>query len=70
MGNQNNENKDKQNIQHPLFGISPKNWIQLLDKNGGVDNKFLERGLFITLSSIFTAPARATFQNKIWKKNK
>lgn len=68
MGNQNNENKDKQNIQHPLFGISTKNWIQLLNKNDGVDNKFLARGIFITLSSIFTAPARALFKIKYAKK--
>ena len=56
--------KDKQNIQHPLFGISTRNWIKLLNKNGGVDNKYLTRGAFITLSSIFTAPARILFKLK------
>lgn len=68
MKNQNNEDKEKQNIQHPLFGISIKNWIQLLNKNGGIDNKFFARGIFITLSSIFTAPARVLFKIKFGKK--
>ena len=56
--------QDNKTIQHPLFGISTKKWIQLLGKNGGVDNKYLARGIFITLSSIFTAPARILFKMK------
>jgi hypothetical protein len=54
----------KQTIQHPLFGISPKNWFQLLENNRGIDKKFLSRGAFITLSSFFTAPARFIFKLK------
>ncbi|MCK5022734.1 MAG: DUF373 family protein, partial [Candidatus Aenigmarchaeota archaeon] len=56
------KNENKHTIQHPLFGISIKKWMQLLEKNGGVDNKYLDRGFFITLSSIFTAPARTLFK--------
>ena len=56
--------KNKKTIQHPLFGISIKNWIQLLDKNGGVDKKYLGRAAFITISSVFTAPARMLFKMK------
>lgn len=67
-GKSKNKKKDKKNIQHPLFGISTKNWIQLLNKNAGIDNKFLARGIFITLSSIFTVPARALFKIKFVKK--
>ena len=59
--NQSNSNK---NIQHPLFGISLRNWIQLLEKNGGVDNTYLKRGVFITLTSIFTSPTRTLFKIK------
>ena len=54
----------KQTIQHPLFGISPKNWFQLLENNGGIDKNYLSRGAFITLSSMFTAPARFIFKMK------
>jgi len=54
----------KQTIQHPLFGISTKNWIQLLEKNGGIDKNYFARGAFITLSSIFTSPARFIFKFK------
>lgn len=61
MKNKENNNKT---IQHPLFGISTKKWIQLLEKNGGVDKRYLARGCFITLVSIFTAPARALFKIK------
>ena len=63
-----NMQKNSQTIQHPLFGISTRKWIQLLNKNGGVDNKYLARGAFITFSSIFTAPARALFKIKYDKK--
>ena len=49
-------------IQHPLFGISFKNWIKLLSKNGGFDLKFFPRSMFITISSIFLIPARFLFK--------
>ena len=55
---------NNKNIQHPLFGISLRNWIQLLEKNGGVDSTYLKRGVFITLTSIFTSPARTLFKIK------
>ena len=56
--------KDKQTIQHPLFGISLKKWFFLLEKNKGVDSRYFARGAFVTLSSIFTAPARMLFKMK------
>jgi len=59
-----NSQKNSKTIQHPLFGISTKKWIKLLNKNGGVDRKYLKRGVFITFSSIFTAPARMLFKIK------
>jgi hypothetical protein len=59
-----NDKKNKRNIQHPLFGISPINWIKLLDKNGGVDKKYLDRAAFITISSIFSTPSRMVFKLK------
>jgi omega-hydroxy-beta-dihydromenaquinone-9 sulfotransferase len=54
--------ENKETIQHSLFGISTRNWIKLLKKNKGVDNRYLKRGIFITLSSIFFAPARFLFK--------
>ena len=54
--------KNKQNIQHPLFGISIRNWFMLLEKNKGVDLKYFTRGAFITFGSIFSAPARLLFK--------
>ena len=54
--------QNKQNIQHPLFGISTKNWIRLIQQNGGIDRNYLKRGIFITCSSIVTAPARTLFK--------
>jgi hypothetical protein len=60
----NKKNKINQTIQHPLFGISTKKWVQLLKKNGGVDTQYLPRGSFITLASILTAPARKLFKIK------
>jgi len=60
----NNDRYNKKTIQHPLFGISTKKWIQVLKQNGGIDNKYLLRGCFITLSSLFTAPARTLFKIK------
>jgi len=59
-----NKQNNKQTIQHPLFGISVKNWFQLLEKNGGVDNRYFVRGAFITLGSIFTTPVRILFKRK------
>ncbi len=56
--------KNTRSVQHPLFGISLKNWIQLLEKNGGVDKKYLSRMIFITLTSVFTTPARILFNIK------
>ena len=50
------------NFQHPLFGISIKNWIQLLEKNGKIDKDYLMKGIFITLTSILTSPARILFK--------
>jgi hypothetical protein len=50
------------NIQHPLFGISFKNWIKILTENGGVDLRYLPRAFFITLSSISIIPARFLFK--------
>ena len=49
-------------IQHPLFGISFKNWIKILCKNGGFDLRFFPRVLFITISSISLIPARFLFK--------
>ena len=53
---------EMKNIQHPLFGISIKNWIKILSKNGGVDIRYLPRALFITISSIGIIPARFLFK--------
>ena len=54
--------KNRTNIQHPLFGISFKNWIKILEKNGGFDKEFFYRAAFITLGSIFTIPSRFLFK--------
>jgi hypothetical protein len=59
-----NKTKDSKNIQHPLFGISTTRWMKLLYLNGGIDRGFIKRGIFITLTSIFTAPARLLFKIK------
>lgn len=58
------EGKQIKNIQHPLFGMSPKNWLQVVEKNGGVDFRYLDRAAFITMGSIFTTPARMIFKMK------
>jgi hypothetical protein len=55
-------------IQHPLFGISLRHWIHLLEKNGGVDRPYLGKAVFITLTSLGTAPARLLFRLKYKKK--
>lgn len=56
--------KIHQTTQHPLFGISTRHWIQLVRKNKGIDRTYLHRALFITLASLFTAPARLLFKIK------
>jgi hypothetical protein len=48
--------------QHPLFGISMRNWIRLLTKNGGIDRKYYGKAIFITVTSLCTAPARMLFK--------
>ena len=55
-------------FQHPLFGMSFKKWFYVLQKNGGVDNKYLNRGLFIGFFSLFFAPARYLFKVKFAEK--
>jgi omega-hydroxy-beta-dihydromenaquinone-9 sulfotransferase len=60
--NNNTTNKNKRTIQHPLFGISIKNWIKLVGKNGGIDSNYFSRALFITVSSLFFIPARLLFK--------
>ena len=63
-----NQNKNTQTIQHPLFGISLTNWVQILIKNGGIDTPYLPRAYFITISSLLTLPARLLFNLKYSKK--
>ena len=71
MKNQNDsDKKNKLAPQHPLFGISLKNWIQLLERNGGVDKKYYAKGSFITFFSIFIAPVRMIFKLKYGSKIK
>jgi hypothetical protein len=53
---------EMKNIQHPLFGISFKNWIKVLTKNNGYDLRYFPRVLFITISSILLTPARFLFK--------
>lgn len=60
----------KRNIQHPLFGISIRKWIKLVEKNGGIDKKYLNRGIFITIFSICTTPFRLIFKIKYSSKIK
>ncbi|MCX6662604.1 MAG: sulfotransferase [Euryarchaeota archaeon] len=55
-------------MQHPLFGISTRQWVHLVKKNGGIDRKYLHRALFITLTSLATAPIRTLFKIKYEKK--
>ena len=62
--NEQKKQKNNQTVQHPLFGISLRSWIQLLEKNGGVDKEYLSKMIFITLTSIFTTPARILFNIK------
>ncbi|MCU0850752.1 MAG: sulfotransferase [Candidatus Thermoplasmatota archaeon] len=62
--------KNQQTIQHPLFGISTRQWIQLVKQNRGIDRRFLHRALFITIISIGSAPIRMLFSLKYGKKIK
>jgi hypothetical protein len=54
--------KEVRTTQHSLFGISTKNWIQLISKNGGVDRKYYGRGIFITVISLCNTPGRMLFK--------
>jgi hypothetical protein len=54
--------------QHPLFGISTRQWIHLVKKNGGIDSKYLHKAFFITVTSVLTAPIRVVFRLKYDKK--
>lgn len=56
--------KTTRSIQHPLFGISTRQWIALVKQNGGIDPRYLDRALFVTAVSLFTAPARILFHIK------
>lgn len=62
--NEQKKQKNRQTVQHPLFGISLRNWIQLLGKNGGVDKKYFSKMVFITLTSMLTTPVRLLFTLK------
>lgn len=53
--------KPARSIQHPLFGISTRRWISLVKKNGGIDLRYLDKALFVTAVSLFTAPVRILF---------
>jgi hypothetical protein len=55
-------------VQHPLFGISLRNWIRLVHANGGVDRQYFGKAIFITLTSMGTAPARMLFKMRYTKK--
>ena len=55
-------------LQHPLFGISTRSWIQLVKRNGGCDRQYLDRALFIMITSLLTAPVRMLFKFKYDKK--
>ncbi|PNX47918.1 MAG: hypothetical protein BV457_04800 [Thermoplasmata archaeon M9B1D] len=48
--------------------MSFKNWFYLLQKNGGVENKYMLRGFFIGFFSLFFIPARVLFKLKFEKK--
>jgi hypothetical protein len=58
----NTSEKKIQTPQHPLFGISVRNWIRLVTHNGGIDRKYLGKAAFITVASLATVPARVLFQ--------
>ncbi|HVQ00626.1 MAG TPA: sulfotransferase [Candidatus Thermoplasmatota archaeon] len=48
--------------QHPLFGVSLRNWVRLISSNGGIDSKYLGKAAFVTITSLGTAPARVMFR--------
>jgi hypothetical protein len=54
--------KEVRSPQHPLFGISLRNWIRLVSRNGGIDRKYYGKAFFITITSLGTAPARMLFR--------
>jgi hypothetical protein len=58
----NTPEKKTRTPQHPLFGISVRNWIRLVTRNGGIDRKYLGKAAFITVTSLATAPARVLFK--------
>jgi omega-hydroxy-beta-dihydromenaquinone-9 sulfotransferase len=51
-----------QMIQHPLFGVSVKNWITIVENNKGLDAHFLPRAVFITVMSLCLIPVRFLFK--------
>ncbi len=55
-------------MQHPLFGISTRQWFHLVKKNGGIDLQYLHRALFITIISLGATPIRMLFKRKYEKK--
>jgi hypothetical protein len=55
-------------VQHPLFAIPTRRWIALVKHNGGVDQRYLHKALFITVVSVCTAPIRFFFRLKYGKK--
>lgn len=56
--------KNARTIQHPLFGISLRKWMQLVERNGGVDKEFIARAIFITFVSTVMIPVRLLFKIK------
>jgi hypothetical protein len=73
-GNQMKSKAEKQisrhrgSVQHPLFGISTRRWIQLVKTNGSIDRPYLDRALFITITSLCNAPVRFLFKIKYNRK--
>jgi hypothetical protein len=68
MKSRQQKQKNQHTTQHPLFGISTRQWIQLVKKNGGVDRRYLNRALFISMISLGTTPIRMLFKIKYGKK--
>lgn len=60
--------RQKGSVQHPLFGISMRDWIRLVRRNGGIDRQYLDKALFISMTSICTAPVRFLFKLKYHEK--
>ncbi len=46
------------NVEHPLALGSFRVWVRLLKRSDGIDRKYLQRTLFVTLSSFLTSPLR------------